>query len=360
MDIETRLDRLALRRTDPNILEINAKSYEGYRSLDIPKAIKYIIGSMQPIDERYTRRTIEQGERVRKQLESNLPPGVAYRFQGSVMTDTHIKFHSDIDLLVFNQKFRFVKEPLEAKPLYDGDSAQDMRDLRSATTSVIQSEFPKVTVDDSNSTAIKLSGGSLTRDVDVVPAAWMDTLEYINSMDETHRGVQVFNKKDGSFQLNYPFKNKAEIQSKDRRCSGGMRKAARFMKTIKADSEQESLRSYDITALAWNMPDEVLSYGMPWDLKIFFGCRDFLRRVVSDSEFRNGLWVPDGSRRIFADGHATEQGAMALLTDIEELAAEVSIEVEAVAHFELKAGASGLPVHYGEIRDHNPFSLLSA
>lgn len=339
MNIQQRLERLAQRRTDPALFEAQAKSYENYRNLNVPEAVKYIIGSMQPIDARYTERTIEQGKRVRDQLEKRLASGVEYRFQGSVLNDTHIKQHSDIDLLVFVEKFTFVKKPLAPRNPYQGDSVQDLRDLRSETKAALESAFPAVTVDDSGSRSIEMSGGSLARNVDVVPAAWLDTMEYDQTEDEVHRGVKVFNKTNGTFAANYPFKNAAEIDTKDRRCGGGMRKATRFLKTLKADSDSEMPSSYDLASIVWNMPDASLSYGMPWDLKIFFGCRDFVRRLVEDPEFRGSLYVPDGSRKVFANGHTTVDQASALLADIDQLASQISHSVEAHVTKELKPGA---------------------
>jgi nucleotidyltransferase-like protein len=357
MNIQQRLERLAQRRTDPSLFEAQAKSYESYRDLAVPEAIKYIIGAMQPIDIRYTERTIEQGNRVRDQLTKRLASGVEYRFQGSVLNDTHIRQHSDIDLLVFVEKFTFVKAPLAAKNPYQGDSTQDLRDLRSETRTALESAFPAVTVDDAGSRSIELSGGSLARIVDVVPAAWLDTIEYDRTGDEVHRGVKVFNKLDGSFAANYPFKNAAEIDAKDRRCGGGMRKAARFMKTLKADSDVIKLSSYDIAAIAWNMSDSSLNYGMPWDMKVFYGCRDYVRRLVDDADLRGSLCVPDGTRRVFTSGHATVDGATALLAEIDELANQVAPTVEAHVTKELKLSERNMPIYYPELLGHRPAKL---
>lgn len=347
MNIHERLDRLAARRTDQDLFEAAAMSYESYRSLDAPEAVKYIIGSMQPIDRRYTEITLEQGVRVRDQLKKKLASSVAYRFQGSVTTDTHIRQHSDIDLLVLVGKFTFCLKPLEPSHPYKGDTAQDLRDLRSSSRTALRDAFPAATVDDSGSRSIELSGGSLARKVDVVPAAFLDTIDYERTKDEIHRGVEVFDKTSGRFSANYPFRNKAEIEQKDRRCGGGMRKAARFMKTLKADSsDRVKLSSYDITAIAWNIPDNELSYGMPWDLKIFYSCRRMLQRIVADEAFKGTLWVPDGSRLIFGTGYASIDAAEALLAETDEFAAELERTIPLSARIEPKLGAAGYGVQY--------------
>lgn len=345
MNIDRRLERLHARRTDPMLFEAS-KSYEGYRSLDVPGPVRYIIGSMQPIDSRYTERTIEQGARVREQLKKVHESRVEYRFQGSVMTDTHIRQHSDIDLLVLEGKFTFCKPPLKATSPYMGDERKDLRELRKASRDKLTSAFPQATVDDSGSRSIEIQGGSLARKVDVVPAAFLDTVEYKETGDEVHRGVKVFDKTNETFSANYPFRNAHEIGAKDRRCTGGLRKAVRFMKTVAADSDAKCPSSYDICAIAWNMDTAALSYGMPWDMKIFYACRDYLRLLVNSATLRDQLWVPDGSRKVFTAGKATREKTAALLSDIETLASELEQSVPPAMLVEPKLGLKSYSVQY--------------
>lgn len=345
MNIEQRLERLHERRTNPMLFEAS-KNYEGYRSLNAPGAARYIIGSMQPIDSRYTERTLEQGVRVREQLKKVHEARVQYRFQGSVTTDTHIRQHSDIDLLVLEGKFTFCKPPLEAKHPYQGDASRDLRELRKASRDKLKSAFPQATVDDSGSRSIEIQGGSLARKVDVVPAAFLDTVEYEQTGDEVHRGVKVFDKSDESFSANYPFRNAHAIALKDRRCTGGLRKAVRFLKTVAADAEAKCPSSYDICAIAWNMDDAELSYGMPWDLKIFYACRDYLRLLVGGAALRDSLWVPDGSRKVFTAGKATREKTLALLTEVEKLATELESTMPTSSLVEPKLGIRLYRVNY--------------
>lgn len=66
--------------------------------------VKYVMRAMKAVDEEYTKRTKAAGEAVKQHLRGSLI-NVSYEYQGSVMTDTHIKGASDIDLLVLCEKF---------------------------------------------------------------------------------------------------------------------------------------------------------------------------------------------------------------------------------------------------------------
>ncbi len=111
---------------------------------------------------------------------------------------------------------------------------------------------------------IAIKGGSLSRKVDVVTAAWQESEESEISNRDIDRGVCVFDRDKGVFVTNYPFKSRCEILMKDNRCGGGMCKASRLMKSVKFDSGTIDMTSYDITAVAWNMPDHYLCYQAPF------------------------------------------------------------------------------------------------
>ena len=65
---------------------------------------RYVKMAMNEVDQRYTQITLEAGENVKQHLKDN-QIGIDYRYQGSVMTRTHIRGASDIDLLTITGKF---------------------------------------------------------------------------------------------------------------------------------------------------------------------------------------------------------------------------------------------------------------
>jgi len=87
---------------------------------------RYIKIAMTEVDSSYTQRSKEAGERVKDHLQKELT-NVTYKYQGSVMTDTHIKGYSDIDLLTICEKFysldrakikETINSPLERERYY--------------------------------------------------------------------------------------------------------------------------------------------------------------------------------------------------------------------------------------------------
>jgi len=79
------------------------------------KALEYVKRAMEGVGNDYTVRSISAGENVITHLESVLT-SVTYKFQGSVMTNTHIRGNSDIDLLVICDKFYYSdKEVIQEK-----------------------------------------------------------------------------------------------------------------------------------------------------------------------------------------------------------------------------------------------------
>jgi hypothetical protein len=322
----TRLERLGSRRIDPNIKSAKLLN-ESWRSIAQSESVRYVVGAMQPIDPEYTKNTYAQGERVKNQLQQRLAQACDYEYQGSTTNDTHIKAASDIDLLVLTQQFWTLESPQQPTNPYTGDPVQDLIDLRSAAVTAIREAFPTVSIDVSGAKSISLTGGSLTRDVDVVPANWYDTNQYAaNNKEKMYRGVQIVDVKSKERINNTPFLHNAWIQYRDSQTGGGLRKAARLMKSLKYDSESIDLSSYDLVSIAYNMPDAGLVVPKGQELMLLGACVDFVRNVQASQVLQDSIVVPDGHRKVFAAGHATAAGLGQLSSELKRLAADVLSE----------------------------------
>ena len=143
------------------------------RALDKPYA-RYALGSMQAVSDRYTQISIETATRVGRQLESGLNRSVSFRLQGSVPLDVHIRGVSDVDLLTLDDSFLTYMLTGPTASSYTTPtpltSLGVLLNLRNQAEAVLKSAYPAATVDCSGGKCIALSGGSLARPVDVVPA----------------------------------------------------------------------------------------------------------------------------------------------------------------------------------------------
>ena len=247
----------------------------------------------------------QEGKRIQNQLENeldskyNLHPD--FRFQGSVTTNTHIKAVSDIDLLVLTEKFKSYEGELPSycHKISHKTSIEYIEILRSACIKILKKQFPKADVK-ANSKSIKTVGGSLQKDIDVVPANWFITKAYNQSNNEADCGVQIFNSKTKDFNRNFPFKLIVLVNKKDKDSAGNYRKLVRLMKTIKIDLDDDNpirdISSYDIQALVYNIPSKELAACS--GLKLLQLANKYILQWISREDVFNTLKVPDKTRSI--------------------------------------------------------------
>lgn len=321
----TRLNRLNARRTDPSVISAKLLN-ESYQKIDQSDSVRYIIGAMQPIDPEYTKNTYAQGERVINQLSNNLSVNCDYEYQGSVTNDTHIKAKSDIDILVLTRKFHYLEAPQKPKYPYTGDPIQELLDLREESIKILTTKFPQADVDSTGSKSIAIEGGSLTRKIDVVPSNWLNTNDYVTTGSKVYRAVEILDAKKKIRLKNTPFLHNERIKVKDERTQGGLRKAARLMKSLKYDTDAIDLSSYDIVSIAYNIDDNLLSMPKEFELSLLESCLRFCENLQHDPSKRESLIVPDGHRKIFTEGHATLEGLNQLANELRKLADDVLTE----------------------------------
>lgn len=81
---------------------ILSKAYsDELATISYSDVLVYVRTAMKGVDVEYTKRSKDAGERVKDHLSKELTQ-VTFKYQGSVMTNTHIKSYSDIDLLTIS------------------------------------------------------------------------------------------------------------------------------------------------------------------------------------------------------------------------------------------------------------------
>lgn len=287
-------------------------------------AVKYALGAMQPIDPEYTQNTYREGDRVKNQLEK---AGLAcdFEYQGSVTSDTHIKARSDIDLLTLTCRFVTVDAPGPVGNPYPGNTIDDLISLRRDSISVLRDKFPEATVDTAGAKSVSIEGGSLRRKIDVVSSNWRHTLEYDRTRAQRDRGVDVLDAKARATLRNLPFLHNDRIHNKDQRTAGGLRKAIRLLKSLRYDSPQGvDLSSYDVAAIAYRMDDSQLTVYRGTELILVERCKQYLDSLAANASYRDSLYVPNDTRKIFCAEGASLTGLNQLRRDIDQLLYEIN------------------------------------
>jgi hypothetical protein len=271
---------------------------ESYINIDFPESVKYTLGAMAEVDKEYTQNTLKEGDRIQGQLETLKNEGfnITFRFQGSTTNNTHIKQHSDIDLLVLQEDFMFGSS--SGGNSYQGDWKSEQILLRQSCYEKLKNAYYTARVDNTGNFAISITGGSLKRKIDVVPACWDMTKCNTYFSDEALKGIKVFTKDCTDSNINYPFLNNKLIEEKDKKCNGNYRKAVRLLKTLKVDSDRDiEISSYDIVALLYHIDNSFYCVGNQY-LSLIKNITNYLVRLTTDYNTFSRLDVPDGTRKI--------------------------------------------------------------
>jgi hypothetical protein len=338
---------------------------EEYRRATKNTDYEYLVEAMQPIANDYTEETFVQGDRVKNQLETNLgyQHYAEYAYQGSVTSDTHIKVHSDIDLITIRGGFSSLEAGVPNPSPYQGNVIEDLRALRRDCDGILRRKFPEVDVDATRGKAIALSGGSLKREIDVVIANWYTTRAYAQWGASIHRGINVLDNNAGASIQNLPFLHNFQINQKDKRTNTGLRKATRLLKTLKYDAEPVlAISSYDVAALAHAVPDADLTVGDGQYLQLTLNVNGFLTKCVVDSRLCDSLEVPNGTRKIFGGKGTTVAALKALQSELGDLLSRITREKSAalVALSEMtnRTGFGEAVAPWAETRSRRVASML--
>ena len=321
-----RFERLRSRRIP--LEKIAAAKLESFYRATADQDFSYLVDAMSPIDAQFTENTFAEGERVRNQLEKNFSPEfkAEFEFQGSVTIDTHIRIHSDIDLLSLHGGFHTLDSGVQPSNLYPHQqSLEDLVSMRAEAARILKEKFPEVSVGALPGKSITLEGGSLRRKIDVVIGNWWNTEQWKQYKVKMARGVRILDSKVPTTIKNKPFWHNYEINKKDEE-TGTLRKVIRLLKTLKYDSEPElKISSYDIAAIAWNMKSDALKVRENAYMPLAKNALAELKRFIENDVVRNGLSVPNGMRKVFGGDGATLDSLKALYRELDELITRIEV-----------------------------------
>jgi hypothetical protein len=322
-----RLEKLKKRRLDDQLQK--AVLSESFSDVRISESVKYALESMSPIDPSYTKNTYVASENIRNNLTKGLTNKgltVEYRHQGSVETDTHIKLHSDIDILVFTEKYHSMEHPLTPSSPYQGDPLADLKELRQECYNVLNSTYNQV--DNSKAKSIQVFPTNPKRKVDVVPANWVNTQNYQTTSNERYRGVHIYDKDNHSRQKDFPFLHIANVKAKNTIVTGGLAKLVRLLKTLKVDADYEiNLSSFEITSIVYAMENHALNKSKYQELLLLNEGSRQLEKVITDKFYRESLMSPNGKERVFGTSETKIVELKKLKLELDELIQDITEEL---------------------------------
>ena len=321
-DSTSRITNLRSRYNPENDLLVEGRMYTELSGVEKTTA-KYIKAAMSEVDQRYTQITLDAGNAVKQQLYAK-QTGISYEYQGSVMTRTHIRGVSDIDLLTLTNKFEDteltkVVDILDRYDLksqysytsqqrlqqfrenfsrYTGDSDAELMALRLNNESILRAVYSQCDI--SNAKAIKVHHQHYNRDIDVVTANWLVTVgSIINNNDKTYKGVKVFDKeKRTTLPADYPFLSIKRINDRSAETGGRLKKMIRFLKNVVADSDRTiNLHSYEINAICYACPAQ--DYKDMYYLDLAYYIWRWMFDLHRDPVRLNALKSVDGSEYVF-------------------------------------------------------------
>ncbi|MGB3431733.1 hypothetical protein [Achromobacter sp.] len=326
-DFSSRIGRVNARRNGTSLTALN-KSFplgedsslldsvaRGYQNKTKSRSFQYALISMQEVDAKYTAISYREAERVAKQLDSGLLKNgnaVTVELQGSLPLNVHLRRVSDVDMLVWPWAFFVYDSYGVAASSYTAsanNAVSQIITLRSNSCIVLHSAFPAAKVDDSGAKCIRMSEGSLLRDIDIVPSVLYRTANYQRTGNDDDRGVQIYDKEKYTLVTNFPFKVRALINEKDARTGGGCKKAIRLLKNMKEDADSTvALSSFDIMSLVYAMPDSDLVHHSYYEGRIVASLQNWFFTLAHNEKYLQMLDVVDGSRKIVQS--ATEIAAV--------------------------------------------------
>lgn len=320
LNYQKRLQNLQERRFDRDLNE--SALTKSFSTSNLPENIKYLVESMQPIDEKYNAKTLTAAINVQNHLERDydLHFGRVYATQGSVRTGTNIKVHSDIDLLTAIDRY-FYPQGQPVDPYTDSDPHSDIKDLRKQSIEILKRQYNLV--DHSGDKSISIVNQNLNRKVDIVPCFWYKSDTFFETGNDHYKGVYLFDFKKEIKLLDYPFATMNNLNYKGDSTRDGFRRGVRLLKTLKADcdAELETLKSFQLTTIVYSIENELLNYYAGNELSIASTISIEMQRLIDDPSYRcsvkssNGMETPLDKTGIVADIRRLKEDLDQLIVD---------------------------------------------
>lgn len=302
---------------------------KAFSDLDISKlsyhssSDDYVRFAMAAVDDKFTDDIKKAGNNVKTHLQRTLS-NVDYEYQGSVMTDTHIKANSDIDLLVISNRFfnipsnfelqsmindyslntsqRTLAQDIINSPRFTEDSDAVLLQNRKLSEETLQRQY--ISCDTKKSKCVTIYNSDLRKYVDTVIACYNDDVFSLKNLREKkYRGIKIYEKNVGTGKTDHPFFTIDSINTKSALAHGRLKKMIRFLKNFMFDSSYnyQELKSFGVNIICYNI--EVSRYNTLHYVELLLIMQQQLKKIITDSIYMSSLTSIDGSEKLFYDSN---------------------------------------------------------
>lgn len=332
---------------NPDHITLSRSFSDELSSISYSDVLYYVRVAMNGVDESYTQRSKDAGEMVKKHLINGGLTNVSFAYQGSVMTNTHIRGYSDIDLLAMSEKFysrdilevhRILEDPAKKQsffqtqlnsliteqnlPVYQGSSLQDLLQLRLKSETILSGIYSNH--DLTKPKSIKIHNTNLKRDVDIVIANWYDDVRSIVNNKGENRGIQIYNKDSHQVgNADYPFLSINRINSRSTQTTGRLKKMIRFLKNLKAKSTLKiELNSFEFNAICYDIDPK--KYQSLTYYHLVYILYQQIHALATSNYLADNLLSVDESEYVFRGKASKLESLKNLLTEIQAIYTDLS------------------------------------
>lgn len=332
-------------RINPENFKLRKSFSDELSTISYSDVLTYIRIAMKSVEPEYTQKSKDAGERTQEHLTKGLSD-VTFKYQGSVMTNTHIKGYSDIDLLTICEKF-YQPDSYKIEQLlnsseqrvkyhqtsinklervintasYTGNALEDLKKLRFDSENILSNVYS--ICDITKPKAIKIKNFNLNREVDIVIANWYDDVTSIINDRGDFRGINVYNKDTNSRgDADYPFLSILRINERSSETNGRLKKMIRFLKNSKANSDLEiDLSSFDINAICYNI--QVSEYQNSSFYELVPVIYNQMESICNSQTKADNIVSVDGREWIFRNKSGKIENLKKLLAEVEGIFIEL-------------------------------------
>lgn len=321
-------------RINPENLPLPQAFIDELSTFSYIEVLTYVRLAMKSVQPKYTQRSKAAAEHVKQHLSKEIN-GVTFRYQGSIMTNTHIKGFSNIDLLAISDKFHSNDASNIKQALFNPESSarinqsslgkevdtanviDELKTLRYKSETVLNKTYNQCDI--FKPKAIKIKNLNLNIEVDTVIANWYNDTSLSTNTREDYRGVQIYNKDTNSRErANYPFLSTKRINERSSETNGRLQKMIRFLKNSKVNSDKNiDLSSFDINAICYDISTSCYKNLSFYELVLVI--YDQMKLIATDNTIADNLVSVDGSEYIFRNRPAKKENLKLLLLEIEAI-----------------------------------------